>query len=339
MALREFWARVKTANIHQMDKKFIRNAIKTLMENVVTNGIEIPIPLSAFRECDANGDLAGILGIQATLTLDLTTDVVLTGVAYSGALNGVSVTIQVAAAAANPTDTVLIAVTRVNNAITITVTPNDGTNNSATPVGLTTEQLVLAINGNVSAAYDSINCTITDAGSLLPLFTASGGDATALADSGEGDGTAGTFSFGQMANGGILDYRSTPSLDSTSHGSDGDNSDVITWAAANVDPIKVSLALPSHVDKDGDIVIKTRIAGGGNDSVGFSVETWFNEGDTKVTDTSTTNALATYAEVTTTIDSDDIPSGAGTITIILIPVAHATDALELTSCMLTASKD
>jgi hypothetical protein len=129
----------------------------------------------------------------SSLTLDLTTGIIITGNIATGELNGVDLELEIAAAAANPTDTVLIGVVRVSDTITITITPNDGTNNSATPVNLTTAQLVLAINGNTSSTYDGINCTITDTGSILPTITASGGDATALVDSGEGDGVSSTF--------------------------------------------------------------------------------------------------------------------------------------------------
>jgi len=129
----------------------------------------------------------------ATAVLNLTADITLTSATKSPRLNGLDVTLQVAAAAANPTNTVLVGVTLVDNDVTITVTPNDGTNNGATPVGLTTAQLVLVINGNVTGTYDSIAVTVTDASSVLPLFTATGGGATALADSGEGDGVACSF--------------------------------------------------------------------------------------------------------------------------------------------------
>ena len=129
----------------------------------------------------------------AAAVLNLTADVTLTGITKSAQLNGLDVTLQVIAAAANPTDTVLIDVTTVDNDLEIQVTPNDGTHNAATPVGLTTAQLVLAINGAVSGTYDSIVCTIVDADDKLLLFDAAGGGATALAHSGEGDGIACSF--------------------------------------------------------------------------------------------------------------------------------------------------
>lgn len=307
-------------------------AYNTLDDAMAAPTLFNSVPLASFREVDANGDLAGLTGILSTCVLNLTADITLSSADYSPRLNGTVVTTQILAAAANPTDTVLIAVTKVDNDVTITVTPNDGTNNGATPVGLTTAQLVLAINGNTTAAYDGINCTITDASSILPLFTASGGDATALADSGEGDGVAAAFNGGQSSNGGILSGVSTPIYQSLSPASDGDNSDRILWAASNNDPIAVSVPLSQELDTSEDLVLHFRIVSGGTtDAVGFSVESFFNEGDTKVTDTTGTNQTTTWAEVTATIAAADIPTGAQKLTINLVPVAHTTDTMALSS--------
>lgn len=132
--------------------------------------------------------------IQATATIDLTTDIVLTSVAYGSSRNTNTFTIQVEAPAANPTDTVLIDLTGTAAAIVCTVTPNDGTNNSATPVTVTTANLVEAIN---TGAITGKTATITDSSSLRELQTATGGDTTDLADGGEGDADAGTFASGE----------------------------------------------------------------------------------------------------------------------------------------------
>lgn len=95
------------------------------------------------------------------------------------------------AAAANPTNTVLVAFTGTNAAIVCTVTPNDGTNNTGTAVNLTTAHLVTLIN---NGSYSGV--TLTDASSLRALQTATGGDTTALAHAGEGDNKTATFSGG-----------------------------------------------------------------------------------------------------------------------------------------------
>ena len=131
--------------------------------------------------------------VAATGTLDLTADIILTSVKKGSQRNTNTLTLQVEAAAANPTDTVLVSFTGTEDAIVVTVTPNDGTNNGATPVDLTTAELVELIN---TGAVVGKTITLTDASSLRILQTATGGDATALADSGEGDGVIATFASG-----------------------------------------------------------------------------------------------------------------------------------------------
>lgn len=129
----------------------------------------------------------------ATATLNLTADIILTSVAAGTPRNTQTFTTQVLAAAPNPTDTVLVTFAGTAAAITCTITPNDGTNNAATPVDLTTAELVELINTGLVAGK---TITLTDASSRRVLQTATGGDATALADAGEGDGVVGTFTGG-----------------------------------------------------------------------------------------------------------------------------------------------
>lgn len=131
--------------------------------------------------------------IAATAVLDLTADITLTSVKKGSGRNTQTVTLQILPAAANPTNTILVSFTGTAAAIVVTVTPNDGTNNGAVPVNLTTANLVELINtGLVSGKV----ITLTDASSFRILQTATGGGATNLADGGEGDGVIGTFSGG-----------------------------------------------------------------------------------------------------------------------------------------------
>jgi len=130
----------------------------------------------------------------ATASLAVSTPIVLTDNPNTGVLrNTTTFTTEVLAAAANPTDTVLVAFTGTAAAIVCTVTPNDGTNNGATPVDLTTAELVELINSGVVVGK---TITLTDASSRRVLQTATGGDATAMANSGEGDSVVATFSGG-----------------------------------------------------------------------------------------------------------------------------------------------
>lgn len=142
-------------------------------------------------QAKANGN--EIPAVAATASLNLTTDIILTSVAVGAARNTNTFTLQVVAPAANPTDTVLAVFTGTAAAIVCTITPNDGTNNALTPVNLTTAELRELINTGVVIGK---NVTVTDASSLRNDQTATGGDATVLADAGEGDGVVATFSGG-----------------------------------------------------------------------------------------------------------------------------------------------
>lgn len=143
---------------------------------------------------DAQDDLdAYVAPVAAQATLDLTADITLTSVAVGAARNTNTLTLQILAAAANPTNTVLAAFTGTAAAIVLTITPNNGTNNGSVAVNLTTAQIAELIN-NGTVAGKSV--TVTDASSRRILQTASGGGATNVADAGEGDGVVATFSGG-----------------------------------------------------------------------------------------------------------------------------------------------
>ena len=130
------------------------------------------------------------------------------------------------------------------------------------------------------------------------------------------------------ANGGILASDTTPVLDAINVATDG--AQRLLWASSNNDQVIVQISLPPDVNKAKDIVLHLRIVSGGTtDAVGFTLDSFFNEGDTKVIDTSGTNQTVTYAEVVATIAAADIPAGAQTLTIGLTPVAHTNDSMAL----------
>jgi len=141
-----------------------------------------------------------IAAVAALATLDITADIILTSAVAGAARNTDDLTLQIIPAAANPTDTILAVWTGDANNIVLTITPNDGTNNGATPVDLTTAELVEYINtGDVAAKSGQVS--ETDVSGLRNDQTAAGGDATVLVDSGEGDGVVATFSAGANAIG------------------------------------------------------------------------------------------------------------------------------------------
>lgn len=338
MALRPFWARLKTANIHQMSKKFTRDMLRELFMGVVEDGIEVSLPLSNFRIVGNSGYVTGYIGIKPVCTLDLTTDVVITGVNYTSSLNGTQIQIIVNAAAANPTDTVLISVAKTAYTISITVTPNDGTNNSATPVGLTTAQLALAITGSVSGTYDGINCTITDSGGYLALFTATGGDATALAASGEGDEVASFLNGGQTPDGGILHNYSEPALLPVSETLQYDR---LRWSGANNTKIRSTVLIPEKLDTANAITLKLEVSTAGPDTISFTVDINGLSGSA-IQLTSTTMTGTTYTEITATIPANTIDSTMGNtyrqVGVSLTPNTHNNGAISLTSVRLVGNR-
>jgi hypothetical protein len=144
----------------------------------------------------------------------------------------------------------------------------------------------------------------------------------------------GTMAVGNIAaNGGLLASDTTPILQPINGATDGCQE--VVWAASNNDPVIFQIPLPPDLDDTADLVLHTRIRSGGTtDAVGFTVDSWFNEGDTKVVDTSETNQTNTWAEKIATIGNADVPAGAQTITISLTPVAHTTDNMQLSAVWL-----
>ena len=135
------------------------------------------------------------------------------------------------------------------------------------------------------------------------------------------------------ANGGLLASDTTPILSAINDATDGCQR--VQWVAANVDQVIAQVPLPPDLDVSADLVLHMRIVSGGTtDAVGFTVDSFFNEGDTKVVDTSETNQTTAYLEKIATIAAADVPAGAQTITIGLTPVAHTTDTLGLSALWL-----
>jgi len=142
------------------------------------------------------------------------------------------------------------------------------------------------------------------------------------------------FDVGAIAaNGGVLASDTTPVLDAINGATDGCQR--LLWAASNNDQVVTSVPLPPDIDTSKDLKLHFRIASGGTtDAVGFTIATFFNEGDTSVADSSGTNQTTSYAEVTATISSADVPNDARVMTIGLTPAAHTTDTMAMTACWL-----
>jgi hypothetical protein len=145
---------------------------------------------------------------------------------------------------------------------------------------------------------------------------------------------ASTFNVGAItANGGVLASDTTPVLSAINGATDGCQR--VLWAASNGDQVVFQISLPADLDDTADLKLYTRIASAGTtDAVGFTVKSFFDEGDTAIDDTSATNQTATYANKLTTIGNADVPAGATTLTIGLTPVAHTTNTMALTAVWL-----
>lgn len=141
-----------------------------------------------------------------------------------------------------------------------------------------------------------------------------------------------TFDVGAIAaNGGILASDTTPILEAINAGSDGCQR--IHWASSNSDQIIAQVTLPAEFDAAQDLKIMVRAAmSGGTDMPNLTVESFFNEADTKVSDSLSASISGTgWAEYICTIDADDIPDGARTLTIGITPGSHTTDALYVSA--------
>lgn len=190
-----------------------------------------------------------------------------------------------------------------------------------------------------SANFDAFAgvCLITDSGSLFTATTIEGALAELaqhvrsaqaflpipLATVLESDGTN---VVGSLGNG------TTPTLDLAN--GDTDSGLIITWTSGNTDAIIFQTPLPPDFDPSSDLVLHLRAkSGGSTDTPAIAADTYFNEGDTKVEDSSG-NVSSSVQELTITVAAADIPSGAQTVTMELTPGGHSSDDLILSALWL-----
>ena len=146
------------------------------------------------------------------------------------------------------------------------------------------------------------------------------------------------FDVGDVAaNGGILASDTTPVLDAINAATDGCQR--LLWAAANADQVIFQTPLPPDLDDAADIVLHIRAAmGGATNTPTIAVDSFFNEGDTKVQDATGAVTGTAYDEYTATIAAADVPAGAQTLTIGLTPGAHAADTLAVSAIWIEYKK-
>lgn len=148
----------------------------------------------------------------------------------------------------------------------------------------------------------------------------------------------GTSAFLNAAgNGGILATDTTPILNTINGDTDG--AWRLTWAASAVDQIGFNVALPPDLDRTKNLLVKVRAAmAAAADTPIISLDSYFNEGDTKVEDDIPAITGATYATYTGTIAAADVPDDAVTFSCEMTPAAHGTDALYITAIWLEYTK-
>lgn len=134
-----------------------------------------------------------------------------------------------------------------------------------------------------------------------------------------------------------LNVNSLPAL-SFANG-DTDSAFAVTWVADGVEPVAFQVPLPPFLNPHSAISIKfVADMGGTTDSLTVAADTYFDQGDTKVEDTSGTVTGTVPAEYTITIGTADIPAGAKTMTVELTPGGHSTDTLVFHSLWVEASR-
>ena len=142
--------------------------------------------------------------------------------------------------------------------------------------------------------------------------------------------------LGEAVGSGALGSNTEPVLTAINAATDGCQR--VLWIATGVEQIIFQRTLPPDFDDTADVKLYTRIASGGTtNAVGFTVDSFWNEGDTKVVDTSATNQTTSYVNALTTIATADVPA-ATTLTVGLTPVAHGTDTMALTAVYILYKK-
>lgn len=129
--------------------------------------------------------------------------------------------------------------------------------------------------------------------------------------------------------GGLLTKDTTPNLEFTN--GDTDSSIRLQWAASNSDPLAFQCSLPGDMDTNQPLYLDVfGLMGGATDTPVIDIDTFFNVGDTKVSDATGAVTGTTAATYTATIAAADIPNADFlTVSIELTPGAHTTDTLEV----------
>ena len=145
------------------------------------------------------------------------------------------------------------------------------------------------------------------------------------------------------ASGGVLASDTTPIMSSHTTGSGTYISQKIHWAASNSDPIIMQIPLPGDFDESVGVVFQARI---GNDGITDDIEPviaiQFNEYATIADETSDgldATSDTTYGAYNVTFAASDATTDSESLTIMITPNAHTTNALYMSSARLRYQRD
>lgn len=144
--------------------------------------------------------------------------------------------------------------------------------------------------------------------------------------------TSGTDFVSGVSTGEVsLATDTTPKIGRISGGTDP--AQMVSWATGGVDPVFVQLPLPPDLDEASSLVLHARVkANGATNIPTWTIKSYFNEGDTVVSDSlAASAATSTWGEITGTIAAADVPAGAQTLTFSLTPAAHTTNTFHISA--------
>jgi hypothetical protein len=135
-------------------------------------------------------------------------------------------------------------------------------------------------------------------------------------------------------NGGVLASDTTPILRG-----DANNSQEISWATGNVDPLVVEIPIPTDLDDTQNVTLALQVYSGTTDAATMGVATSW-DGGAEVTDSADDSGTksASRHEITATIAAADVPVNPKTVTLRLTPPTHATNAIQLCGVQLRYAK-
>ena len=189
----------------------------------------------------------------------------------------------------------------------------------ARPVMGVLEKYVSATSGYVSIhplQSKLLTVEVTEASTVAPLTFS-------LFDFREVDGSSDVGNI--AAIGGVLASNTTPIL----RGNAAETQE-ISWATGNVDPIAVQRSLPASFDGTGAVTVNLWVYSGSTDAATFTVESGW-DGGALVSDTADDSATksGTIHKITATIAASDIPDTASNLTLVLTPGTHGSDTIQL----------